>query len=64
MGIALEKSRKFALAETEYWFDLLKETSLITQSEYYSIIKDCKDILYILISSTKTIKKKLKTAEK
>ena len=43
-------------AETEYWLDLLKETNLITQVEYDSIMKDCKDILYMLISTTKTTK--------
>ena len=47
-------------AETEYWLDLLKETNLISQTEYDSIIKDCKDILHILIASTKTIKQKRK----
>ena len=43
-------------AETEFWLDLLKETKLLSQPEYESIIKDCKDILYMLISTTKTIK--------
>ena len=43
-------------AETEYWLDLLKETDVISQAEYDSIIVDCKEILYILISTTKTIK--------
>ena len=42
--------------ETEYWLDLLKETKLLTQTEYDSIMKDCKDILYMLIASTKKIK--------
>jgi len=45
-------------AETEYWLDLLKETNLISSTEYDSIIKDCKDILHILIASVKTSKKK------
>ena len=44
-------------AETEYWLDLLKETSILSQTEYDSIIKDCKDILYLLISITKSMKK-------
>ena len=43
-------------AETEFWLDLLKETGLVTQAEYESIIKDCKDILYMLIAATKTMK--------
>ena len=47
-------------AETEYWLDLLKETSLISKTEYDSIISDCKDILYMLISTTKKIKQESK----
>jgi four helix bundle protein len=43
-------------AETEYWLDLMKETSLLTTAEYDSIIKDCKDILHLLISIVKTTK--------
>ena len=45
-------------AETEYWLDLLKEINLLSQTEYNSIITDCKDILYILIATTKTLKKR------
>ena len=41
-------------AETEYWLDLLKDSQLLSQTEYDSIIKDCKDILYILIATSKT----------
>jgi len=47
-------------AETEYWLDLLKETGLINQNEYNSIIQECKKILYILIASVKTGKQKKK----
>ena len=43
-------------AETEYWLDLLKETNILTTAEYDSITKDCKDILYMLIATTKKIK--------
>lgn len=46
-------------AETEYWLDLLKETNLLPPNEYESMIKDCKDILYLLVSTTKTLKQKL-----
>jgi len=42
-------------AETEYWLDLLKETNLINQDEYNSIINDCKEILKLLIASVKTV---------
>jgi four helix bundle protein len=44
-------------AETEYWLDLLKETNILSPAEYDSIINDCKEILYMLISTTKTLKK-------
>jgi four helix bundle protein len=44
-------------AETEYWLDLLKETNLISPIEYDSIIKDCKDLLRLLIAISKTAKK-------
>ena len=47
-------------AETEYWLNLLKETNILTQDEYDSIIKDCKDILHILISSIKTLKSEIR----
>ena len=51
-------------AETEFWLDLLKETNLITQTEYDSIMKDCKDILYILIAATKKLKQSIKQSRK
>jgi four helix bundle protein len=47
-------------AETEYWLDLLKDTGVLTTDEYNSMITDCRDILYLLISRTKTIKQDLK----
>jgi four helix bundle protein len=43
-------------AETEYWLDLLKDTGLINSEEYASVINDCKEILRILISITKSTK--------
>jgi len=43
-------------AETEYWLDLLKETNLLSQTEYDDLIKDCKELLRLLISITKTTK--------
>ena len=43
-------------AETEYWLDLLKEINLLSPVEYESILKDCKDILHLLISTVKTLK--------
>jgi len=45
-------------AETEYWLDLLKETNVLAQSEYDSIINDCREILYMLIATVKKLKSK------
>jgi four helix bundle protein len=47
-------------AETEYWLDLLKKVNLLSQAEYDNIIKDCKDILFLLISIVKTTKTTIK----
>jgi four helix bundle protein len=44
-------------AETEYWLDLLKEIKLLTPAKYQSMITDCKELLRLLISITKTSKK-------
>ena len=44
-------------AETEYWLDLLHEINLLSPIEYESLIKDCKDILHLLISTVKTLRK-------
>jgi four helix bundle protein len=43
-------------AETEYWLELLKETGILSLDEYENIIKDCKELLRLLISTTKTLK--------
>ena len=51
-------------AETEFWLDLLKETGLLTQNEYSSIIQDCKEILKLLITSTKTLSKEQRASSK
>ena len=42
-------------AETKYWLDLLKETNIINQNEYNSIVQDCEEILKMLVASVKTI---------
>jgi len=47
-------------AETEFWLDLLIETNLLSKTQYDDLIKDCKDILYLLISTTKTLKQQLR----
>jgi four helix bundle protein len=53
LSIALKEAN-----ETEYWLDLLYETSFLKSSEYISIQKDIKEILKLLISIIKTTKQK------
>ena len=42
--------------ETEYWLMLLHEADYLTEVEYDSIIKDCKELLRLLISIIKKTK--------
>ena len=53
LSIALKEAN-----ETEYWLDLLKETSYLNNSEYISIQIDIKEILKLLTSIIKTSKQK------
>ena len=41
--------------ETEYWLELLQESKLVNM-DYREYLKDCKEIINILSSITKTIK--------
>jgi len=43
--------------ETEYWINLLHDTSYLTKFEYDSIIVDAQEILKLMISIVKTSKK-------
>lgn len=43
--------------ETEYWIELLYKSDYINTTEFDSIATDLKDILKLLISSIKTMKK-------
>ena len=54
LSIALKEAN-----ETDYWISLLKDTGYISEIESVSLIKDCSEIIYILISSIKTVKAKL-----
>ena len=49
MNIALKEC-----SETEYWLELLHESGYITNEQFESIYSDCKEILKILMSITKT----------
>ena len=43
-------------AETEYWLELLHESGYIEHEAFESIDKDCREILKILVSITKSQK--------
>ena len=45
-------------AETQYWLDILFETSYINSQEYESISADCTELKKMLSSITKTIRNK------
>ncbi len=49
LSISLKEAR-----ESEYWIRLLKETEIINQQEYDSLIKDCDELERLLTSSIKT----------
>ena len=53
MYIALKEA-----AETEYWLELLYESGKIEKVHYDSIIEDCRELIKILSSITKTAKQK------
>jgi len=52
LSIALKEAN-----ETAYWLLLLKDTEYIKQEEFFSISKDCDELIKILIASIKTAKK-------
>ena len=52
LNIALKEA-----AETDYWLRLLRETDYLSEKEFTSIMKDCKEIESILASIVKTLKK-------
>jgi len=56
---------KFSIAlkeanETDYWLDLLKDTEFIEGKLHESLSNDCKELISLLVSTIKTLKK-LKT---
>ena len=55
LSIALKEAN-----ETDYWLSLLFETKYIEELMFNSLKSDCSDITYILISSVKTVKSKIK----
>lgn len=51
MSISLKEA-----SETEYWLTLLEKTNYITPLQFQSMIADCKELIAILTSITKTAK--------
>ena len=45
--------------ETDYWLNLLHDTKYIDNEAHNSIDSDCKELIAILVSSIKTLKKKI-----
>ena len=54
MGVALKEA-----AESEYWIELLAETSYLTTVESESIAQDCKELVRLLVSIIKSGKQGL-----
>ena len=54
LSIALKEA-----SETEYWLELLHETGFLTDKEFNVIIKDCIELIKLLISIINTSKKKI-----
>ena len=46
------------IRETHYWLRLLHDTNYIDSKSYASIIKDCEELLKIVVSILKTSKEK------
>ncbi len=55
LSIALKEAN-----ETEYWLMLLKDSEYIGEEGFQSIVKDCQELLRLLISSIKTAKQNSK----
>ena len=53
MYIALKEA-----SESAYWIELLRRTNYLTESQAESILRDCKELIKILSSITKTLKDK------
>ena len=51
LGIALKEAN-----ETEYWLILLRNADYISDESYQSMIKDCQELIKLLVSIIKTAK--------
>ena len=54
-SIALKESN-----ESLYWLDLLAATDFLEEKMYFSLKKDCEELLKLLVSTIKTSKQKIK----
>ena len=45
--------------ETEYWLKLFRETEIISQKEYHSIYGDLREVIKMLMATTKSLEAKL-----
>ena len=49
--------------ETMNWLNLLHDTNILSEKEFESMASDCSELIALLISSIKTIKKNIKTKD-
>ncbi|MBR6197623.1 MAG: four helix bundle protein [Bacteroidaceae bacterium] len=54
LSIALKEAN-----ETMNWLNLLKDTDNLSEVEFNSMAKDCNELIAILVSSIKTVKKNI-----
>ncbi|MBO5058741.1 MAG: four helix bundle protein [Prevotella sp.] len=54
LSIALKEAN-----ETMNWLNILKDTSFLNETEFDSMATDCSELIALLVSSIKTVKKKL-----
>ena len=52
MHIALKEC-----SETRFWLELLRETNFISEKEFSSIVTDCNELIKLLTSIVKTLKR-------
>ena len=50
--------------ETMSWFNLLHDTDILSDKEFDSMASDCNELIALLVSSIKTVKKNYKTEKR
>jgi four helix bundle protein len=56
LSVALKEAN-----ETNYWLSLLLDTDYIEKSQYKNITEECSELIKMLVSSLKTLKKSVKS---